>query len=133
MFFSFFSCAKKRTSIGFFLCVKALGIPKGDACRSALPLSQSEATERTSGRKKVRERQKICDICDYLCEFTESRHSSVPAVSPDFQTSRHDPLSLSGPVRHAASSHSPPATSFLPVSSVSMSSGYSQFYNKAQS
>jgi hypothetical protein len=32
MFFSFFSCAKKRTSICFFLRAEALGIPKGDAC-----------------------------------------------------------------------------------------------------
>ena len=36
-----------------FLYARALGFA---ACRSALPLSQSEATERTSGRKKVRER-----------------------------------------------------------------------------
>ena len=133
MFFSFFSCAKKRISICFFLCVRALGIPKGDACRSALPLSQSEATERTIGTQESKRTTKICDICDYLCEFTESRHSSVPAISPDFQTSRRDPLSLSWPVRHAASSHSPPAATFLPVSSVSKSSGHSQSYNKAQS
>ena len=36
-----------------FLYARALGFA---ACRSALPLSQSETTERTSGRKKVREK-----------------------------------------------------------------------------
>jgi len=42
--------SKRSTLLSF--CVKALGIPKGDACRSALPLSQSEATERTIGTQE---------------------------------------------------------------------------------
>ena len=71
--------------------------------------------------------------CAYFAILIQYRHSSIPAISPDSQTSRYDPLSLSGQVRHTASPHSLPAFSFLPVSSVSMSSGHSLSYNKAQS
>ena len=50
-FASFFAPKKVREK-RFFLRAEALGIPKGDACRSALPLSQSEATERTIGTQE---------------------------------------------------------------------------------
>ena len=71
--------------------------------------------------------------CAYFAILIQSHHSSIPAISPDSQISRYDLLSLSAPVRPAASPHSPPASSFLPASSVSMSSGRSQSYNKVQS
>ena len=78
-------------------------------------------------------RQSKLARCAYFAILIQYRHSSVPAISPDSQTSRYDPLSLSRPVRLAASPHSPPAFSFLPASPVSMSSGHSQSYNKVQS
>ena len=71
MFFSFFSCAKKRTSICFFLCVKALGIPKGDACYLA-----------TNG---TQESKRTMFLCFFLLSSSSSPSFYLP--KPSFRSS----------------------------------------------